>query len=362
MPALLLIDLDVPSIIGRQAGVGIIIALVGGVFLALGAQFQHRGVGVVEAKHGSGHKQGLSVGQLWRLARSPWWVLGSLLLALAILAQLTSLGFAPLIVVQPLGVVALVITAVVNARVSKVKLTRAAIRAIAFCVLGIATFVTVAAFVATEHPVERLQLIVILIILAVVVAGLLTAFLLFRKRVGAVFYILAAGVLYGFVATLAKVVINRLGNELGGVVDGGSFEWLTIVCIAGLLIAAALGAYFVQTAYSVGSPDLVIAGLTVVDPLVAVSVGIVVLGEASTAPLWALFVWVVAAALAVYGVFQLAKHHPQTHHTNVVEEAIGAKVGEVIERAAAREPHRAASKSVTNSDRQKPAPTKKESL
>jgi hypothetical protein len=337
VPAALLIDLDVPSVIGRQAGIGIVIALIGGLFLALGAQLQHRGVAVVEAKHGSGHKQGLSASQIWRLARSPWWVLGSLLLGLAILCQLTSLGFAPLIVVQPLGVVALVITSVVNARVSKVRLTRPAIRAIAFCVIGIATFVTVAAFVATEHPVEQLQLIVILIVLGVVFAALLTSFILFRKRVGAVFYIISAGVLYGFVATLAKVVINRVGNEIGGVVGGGSFEWLTIVCIAGLLAAAALGAYFVQTAYSVGSPDLVIAGLTVVDPLVAVSVGIVVLGEASTAPLWALGVWVVAAALAVYGVFQLAKYHPQTHHGGtVVEEVVGGAVGGVVERAASR--------------------------
>jgi hypothetical protein len=45
-------------------------------------------------------------------------------------------------------------------------------------------------------------------------------------------------------------------------------------------------------------------------------------------------IWVVAAALAVYGVFQLAKHHPQTHHTgNVVEEAVAEVVGEAIHRA-----------------------------
>jgi hypothetical protein len=248
--------------------------------------------------------------------------------------QLTSLTFAPLIVVQPLGVVALVITAIVNARVSKVKLTGAAIRAIAFCVGGIALFVTIAAIFAKETVVERLQLIVILIILGVVLVALALAFAYFRKRASAIFYILAAGVLYGFVATLAKVVINRVGNEIAGVTGGGSFEWLTIVCIVGLILAAALGAYFVQTAYSVGSPDLVIAGLTVVDPLVAVAIGIVVLGEAAAVPFWALIIWVVAAALAIYGVFQLAKHHPQTYHDgNVVEEAVAEVVGEAIERA-----------------------------
>jgi len=325
---------SIDSVIGGMAPVGIVIALVGGVFLALGAQFQHKGVEIVEARFGSGHKAGLSVRQLLRLASSIWWLVGSVMLGLAIVFQLTSLTFAPLIVVQPLGVVALVITAIVNARVSKVRLDRHAIRAIVFCVVGIALFVTVAAVFARESVVERLQLIVILVILGVVLVALAVAFAYFRKRAGAIFYILAAGVLYGFVATLAKVVINRVGNEIAGVTAGGGFEWLTIVCIVGLLLAAALGAYFVQTAYSVGSPDLVIAGLTVVDPLVAVAIGIAVLGEAAQVPLWALAIWVVAAALAVYGVFQLAKHHPQTHHQdNIVEEVVAEVVGEAIERA-----------------------------
>ena len=42
-----------------------------------------------------------------------------------------------------------------------------------------------------------------------------------------------------------------------------------------------------QTAYAVGPPDLVIAGLTVVDPIVAVGIGVLVLGEAQNAPWWA---------------------------------------------------------------------------
>jgi hypothetical protein len=291
--------IDPAKIVASIPVVGIVIALIGGLFLALGAQFQHRGVTVVEDRHGSGHKAGLSFAQILRLLRSPWWVLGSILLGLAILCQLTSLGFAPIIVVQPLGVVALVITSIVNARVSHTPLTREAIRAITFCVAGIAIFVTVAAFVAQETVINTTQLMIILIILGVVILLLGLAFAFFRRRFTAIFYIISAGVLYGFVATLAKVVINR--------VITGNFEGLTVFAIVALLAAMALGAYFVQTAYSVGSPDLVIAGLTVVDPLIAVSIGIIVLREAADAPLWVLPVWLVAAGIAVYGVFQLAK-------------------------------------------------------
>jgi hypothetical protein len=295
---------------------GVVLALVGAVFLSIGAQLQHHGVEKVEARYGSGKKQGLSVGQLLRLAARPSWLFGSLMLGLAVIFQLTALGFAPLIVVQPIGVVALVITAVVNARVSHVKLDSLTIRAMGFCVVGIAAFVTVAAFVATEHAITELQLTVVLVLLVIVLLALALGFAFFRRRFTAIFYIVAAGVLYGFVATLAKVIINRLLT--------GNFEWLTLTCGVALLVAMALGMYFVQVAYSVGSPDLVIAGLTVVDPLVAVSIGIFVLGEASGAPAWALVVFAIAGAIAIYGVFQLAKHHPQTHRRDPVVEAVTA--------------------------------------
>lgn len=298
-------DLGATGILGTIPIVGIVIALIGAVFLSLGAQFQHRGVQKIEAKHGSGAKAGLSVQQIVLLVTRPSWVFGSLMLGLAIIFQLTSLLFAPLIVVQPLGVVALIITAILNARVSKVQLDRRSIRAIALCVIGVGVFVVTAAFTAVETTIQASQLLTVLLILIVVLALLAVAFGVFRKRLGAIFYILAAGVLYGFVATLAKVVINRVRT--------GNFEWLSILAIVALLAAAALGAYFVQTAYSVGSPDLVIAGLTVVDPLVAVVIAIAVLGEAQRVEPWAIVIWIIAGAIAVTGVFQLARHHPQTH-------------------------------------------------
>ena len=288
-----------------QQGLGIPIALVGAVFLALGAQFQHRGVSKVEARLGR-QTSGLSLTQLLALIGRPSWVIGTVLLGLAILSQLTALTFAPLIVVQPLGAVALVITAVVNARVTRVRLHRLAIRAIALCVAGVAIFVTIAAFVAHETPISNGQLLTVLVILVIVLAVAGVLFALLRRRMKAIIYIVGAGVLYGFVATLAKVVINRIVS--------GNFEWLTVTCLIALLAASVLGAYFVQNAYASGPPDLVIAGLTVIDPLVAVGIGVIVLGEASDAPWYAVLAFIIAGAIATYGVFQLAKHHPQNEH------------------------------------------------
>jgi len=232
------------------------------------------------------------------------------LLGLAILFQLTSLSLSPLIVVQPLGALALVLTAIINARVSKHALDRKSIQAIVMCVGGVAIFVTVAALVARSSPITELQLTVVLIILGVVLIALAVAFVLVRKKVGQMFYVVAAGVLFGFVVTLAKVVIDRIKTILFTPVEGG-VEWLLILCIVALLAAALLGMYFVQTAYAEGPPDLVVAGLTVIDPLVAILIGVIVLGEAAAAPLWSIAVFLGAGALAVFGVISLARHHPQ---------------------------------------------------
>jgi drug/metabolite transporter (DMT)-like permease len=282
---------------------GIPFALVGAVFLSFGAQFQHRGVSKVDAQTGHTARSGMSLTQLRLLLARPSWVIGTLLLGLAIVFQLISLNFSPLIVVQPLGAVALVITTILNARISKIRLNAQSIIAVILCVGGVGLFVTVAAFNAREVPVTEIDLVTILIILGIVLVLFGFAFAFFRNRFKAIIYVIGAGVLYGFVATLAKVVLARISQ--------GDFEWLTMVCIVALILAVALGAYFVQNAYSSGPPDMVIAGLTVIDPLVAVAIGIVVLEEAADAPLWAGVAFVITGVIAIVGVFRLAKYHPQ---------------------------------------------------
>ncbi|GGF24596.1 DMT family transporter [Subtercola lobariae] len=285
---------------------GIPVALLGAVFLSFGAQLQHSGVKKVEARSTRKVSGGLDLGQFGALFSRPSWVFGTLMLGAAIVLQLVALSLSPLIVVQPLGAVALVITAVLNSRVSHSKLNRASVIAIIMCVGGVGLFVIIAAFSAVDTPVSDQQLETIASIMGIVLVVFVIAFVLFRKRMKAVAYIVGAGVLYGFVATLAKVVISRLQQ--------GDIEWLTVVCLLGMIAGSAAGAYLIQAAYTLGPPDLVIAGLTVIDPIVAVGIGIVVLGEASQAPPLALVGFVLTGILAILGVFGLAKYHPQSEH------------------------------------------------
>jgi drug/metabolite transporter (DMT)-like permease len=172
--------------------------------------------------------------------------------------------------------------------------------------------VTVAAFTAKSKPITERELIIVLVILGVVLTAFALFFAFLRHRMTPIFYIIGAGVLFGFVATLAKVVIDRVKTLALTDFELTPTEWLTALCIVALIAASALGSYFVQTAYASGPPDLVVAGLTVIDPVVAVSIGVVVLGEAAGAPALSVLGFVVAGAVAIYGVFQLAKHHPQS--------------------------------------------------
>jgi hypothetical protein len=282
---------------------GIPLALAGAVFMSLGAQYQHRGVEKVERLSGSDAATGLSWVQVRGLLTRPSWIVGTLMLALAIVCQLAALTKAPLIVVQPLGAIALVITTLLNARVTGITPTKRSLVSIFACVGGIFIFVLFAALFAVERAISEIQLFTILTILLVVIILLGACWLILRHRMRALFYVTGAGILYGFVATLAKAVINRI--------QAGQFDWLTAVCVIALIAAGAAGAYFVQTAYGSGPPDLVIAGLTVVDPMVAVLIGLLVLEEGAAAPVWVFVAFGISGAIAGWGVVTLARYHPQ---------------------------------------------------
>ncbi|CAG7845396.1 hypothetical protein USB125703_01659 [Pseudoclavibacter triregionum] len=307
--------------------IGISLALLGAVFMSLGAKYQHQGVSKVEHAREQGRiaagedvaaGETLGAGQLAALLRRPSWLIGTGMLGLAIALQLTSLAFAPLIVVQPLGVVSLILTTVLTARDSGHRLSRMKAIAVTVCVLGVSIFVTLAAMNSVERHISNLRIAAVLIILGVVVVLFGLAFALLRTRFKAVFYIVGAGVLYGFVATLAKITINRIQH--------GDVELLTWICIAMLLLGTAVGAYFVQTAYASGPPDMVVAGLTVIDPLVAVLIGIAVLGETDGASILAYLGFAAAGLIAISGVFLLERGQTQEEIAASRQAAVSGRV------------------------------------
>lgn len=281
--------------------VAILLAVVGAALLSIGTQMQNSGV--VKTSNNTGEVGELSAKGLFSLLKSKRWVGGTLLLGGAIALQLFALSLAPLMVVQPVGAIALVITTLMNAKIHHVRLNFATIASVACCVAGITSFVVLAATVAVDTAVTDLQMTLVLIVLAVVLAIFIWFFVSKGSDGNPVHYILGAGVLYGFVATIAKTIISRLQQ--------GQLDWFVLVLAAGLLSATLLGGWFVQNAHTSGPPDLVVAGLTVIDPIVAVLIGIIILQEAKHASIPTVLGFIATGLVAIVGVFLLARNHPQ---------------------------------------------------
>lgn len=286
---------------------GVAAAVVGAVLLALGAQYQGRGVRSVD------HVEDLGpVRRVLRLVTTGGWLLGSGFLVLAILLQLLALLLAPLPVVQPIGVLSLVVAALLNRRLAHARLQRRGVQGIVVCILGTAVFVVVAAFATSSTPADVPAVLPVLVLLAAVLAVIGVALLVARRRLTPVVFAALGAVCFGFVVTLMKVVLDRSSAAVqhGGLI--GPTLPFTLLVAASAAVAGTIGITLVQRAYAGGSADLVVAALTVVDPLVAVSLGIGLLGQARSAPLWTFPVFAVAEVVAVLGVVLMSRHPPRS--------------------------------------------------
>lgn len=77
-----------------------------------------------------------------------------------------------------------------------------------------------------------------------------------------------------------------------------------------LLISYGVGGFMVQQALANGPAEITVGSMTTTDPIVAVSFGLVVLGEGVHITPLAAVGMVIAGALSVWGVVQLSRHHP----------------------------------------------------
>lgn len=283
---------------GPTVGVGIVIAVLGAVSLAFGAHLQQAGV-TLSAEPDARGTITARIHRVLRLIRRPTWMLGTVLLAVAVPLQLGALSLSPLVVVQPIGVVALLVSAMLEKRSThrRTRLTRRV--GVLACVGGVAAFVAIAARNADQPAVGYADLHLMLIVAVAVLVAMATSAVLTRTSTPAVVSVALAGVCYGTVATLAKVIISLLTT------DGLSPR--LIPCFVLLLIALALGIHFVHRGYASGPASLVVAGLTVIDPLVAVGAGALLLHEMRPLAAVDAVVMLAATGIAIAGVLVLAR-------------------------------------------------------
>jgi hypothetical protein len=156
----------------------------------------------------------------------------------------------------------------------------------------------------SRAPVGRSTTVAAAVVAAVVLALTLLGF----SRTGiarCVALAMAGATAFGLVSALVRAVSQSV---VAG--DVRLLDPPVLVALTGVLAALGVGGWLVQQAYHAGPPEIVIACLTVLDPVVAVLLGALVLSEgmATTASTGGLLL--AATLCAAAGVVALAHHHP----------------------------------------------------
>ncbi|HEX3780916.1 MAG TPA: glycosyltransferase [Pseudonocardiaceae bacterium] len=239
--------------------------------------------------------------QLRRLVIDRTWLLGLVATAGGALFHVLALSLAPLVVVQPIGVLAIGITVLIAVAGGREQLTRPTVLAVLASTVGVGLFVLLAAGGAAQGSQQAG--------VELRIAGVTAGIVLLLGWVGArsrgwlrtPAFSSAAGVCFGLVSVLTRVVSEHLRSGVGGIGLG----W-----VVGIPIAVALGAWFVQQAHASGRPDTVVACQSVIDPLVGVLVGACCFGEAGQVGAATLVGELACATLAVVGIVTLALRRP----------------------------------------------------
>jgi len=289
-----MIDDPMPAL----AWLAIAIAVVAAGFYAQGARHQHR---AVRAMTSGRPGEELGWAGLRGLSRDRVWLSGLLLLGAGTGLQVVALSLAPLTVVHPIGVLAIAFAAVLDARAARRPLDAVSITAIVGCSAGLGLFVllaatTVSPMINDDAAADAGRLVALLAVAsaAMAVAGALRA-----RRWPCLMWTAAAGTAFGFAAALTRIVAEQV---VAHGVDGAP-----PIAVLGVAAAGLLGGWCLQQAHAGGPTSLVVAGLTVIDPLVAVGLGLAVLGEGAGIGAGRATAMLACAAGAAAGVVVLAR-------------------------------------------------------
>jgi len=222
--------------------------------------------------------------------RTPGWYAGIGLAGLGAVLHVLALTMAPLAVVQPIGVLTLVLTVLL----ARTRLTPAVLAALAMSVAGLAGFVALAATATSPAlPAPGIGTAQWALLVA---AGPAAAARYARGRARSLLSALATAVLFGFTSALVRAAaVAPLGGGAAAVV------------VAEAVAATLAGAWLLHQAYASGPAPVVAGATTIADPLSAVLIGVFAYGELTPGQLAVL---AVPGLVAVAGLVLLTRALP----------------------------------------------------
>ncbi|GAA1460856.1 DMT family transporter [Williamsia maris] len=228
-----------------------------------------------------------------------WWY-GVALAAIGFALQAVALGMGTLLLVQPLIVLSVLFALPLEAYLDHRRLNFQEWKWGIVLTLCIAAFVLITMPQPGKHQVEPAVLAGTIVVVVVVLGGLVV----FARRVSphyrALLFGSASGLLTGVQSFLLKGVVTQLGDKI--------YEPLLHPELYLILCVAAASVYAQQLAFAAHDLQTSFPAMTVMEPAVAMALGVLLLGERAQVD-W--FEGIVVAAVLVqmfYAVLVLAQH------------------------------------------------------
>jgi drug/metabolite transporter (DMT)-like permease len=202
----------------------------------------------------------------------PLWLLGLLGDVGGFALQTAALTLGSLVVVQPILTLSLVVSLLLGARFAARRLQTWEWGSVGGLLAGLSVFLVVAR--PTSHSDAVASPRRWLVTLAAVSGLTLLAVIVGKTRAGprrGMWFALAAAATEGLMAVFAKAFGDRLGH---GVVSTFASWQPYAVAVCGIVTMI-----LVQSAYQVGTQNATLPTLTVAEPIIAVSLGVVLFGE-----------------------------------------------------------------------------------
>jgi drug/metabolite transporter (DMT)-like permease len=247
-------------------GLTVLLAVLAAVFLAIGIVVRQRATMDVPQEHG------VSSVMFLTLLRRPLWWGGTAAAVAGFVFQALALANGSLLLVQPILVSGLLFALPLSARLAHRRVTRGEWLWAMVLTAGLAVFVVL----ANTRPGDYEASLALSALVAVICTAAVGACVVVATRTmgwkRAVLLALAVGVLFGVVAVLTKLVMHLLTHE-------GLRAVLTTPVLYLLVVIGVLATFLQQSAFHAGSLQTSVPTMLVLEPVVAVVLGAVVLGE-----------------------------------------------------------------------------------
>lgn len=240
---------------------------------------------------------GLTVKELLRL---PALWLAIFLNALGAALHVTSLGFGPLSLIQPLGVLTLVIAVPFAAMSAHRRMTRLEVTGMANTVIGLAGLAMLITTSGKTQTLSDVELVGLIVATAAFVTGL--GIKGRRPEASPLWEAVAGGVAYSVCSALCQTVVVSIGDDGVGVLT----KPVMIFGVVSIVVFAITATLLTHRSYrhGLGAP---LALTNLVNPASATAIGVVFLGESLATTPVGFAIAAGCALLSGYGVAQLAR-------------------------------------------------------